>query len=351
MTLRRTCRSMIGLPVLCLILICPTSIKAAEPKAEVKWETNRVTIPDDLNEIKALQDRVKQVVDKCSPATVGVMIGFGMGSGVIVSEDGLVLTAAHVLYGESSTYEANQDCFIVLPNGKRVKAKTLGVNSDADSGMVKITEKGPNDGKWPFLPIAKSADLKNGQWVVSLGHPGGPKSGRPPVARLGRIERNNKETVTSNCTLVGGDSGGPLFDLDGNVIGIHSRINLSLSMNYHVPTELFKKQWDKLISGEVFGDVAKKSSPRFGPRLGVGFPDDENEDAWIVEVEKDGPAFKGGLNAGDTITKLNGIQIKSVKEFRERISTRKPGDIVTLTVRRSTEILTKSVKLESRTSE
>src|SRR5436309_3002247 len=80
-----------------------------------------------------------------------------------------------------------------------------------DAGMVKITDKGPNDGKWPALPLGKSGDLKKGQWVVSLGHPGGPKEGRPPVARLGRVENVNKDIVRSNCTLVGGDSGGPLF--------------------------------------------------------------------------------------------------------------------------------------------
>jgi len=336
-----------GVPILFVLLFGSASLRAAETNSESKWETSRTTIPDDLEDIKALQERVKKVVDKCSPSTVGIMIGFGMGSGVIVSEDGLVLTAAHVLVGEKGTYEANQDCMIILPSGKRVKAKTLGVNSDSDSGMVKITEKGPNDGKWPFLPLAKSADLKKGQWVVSLGHPGGPKTGRPPVARLGRIERNGKDVVTSNCTLVGGDSGGPLFDLDGNVIGIHTRIMVSLSNNYHIPTEQFKTQWDKLLAGEVFGLVAsKKTQPtKETPRVGLVFPDDENDDAWVVEVDDDGPAYKAGLLAGDTITRINGDRIKSIKEFRARIADRKPGETVTLTVRRSTEIFTLSVKL------
>jgi serine protease Do len=270
---------------------------------------------------------------------------------VIVSDDGLVLTAAHVItgedpFGKASPYEAGRTCEIVLPDGKRVKAKTLGVNSDADSGMVKITDKNPGDpdGKWPFRPIAKSADLKKGQWVVSLGHPGGPKSGRPPVARLGRIENNTKDLVRSNCTLVGGDSGGPLFDLDGNVIGIHSRIGLSLAQNIHVPTEQFKNQWDKLVAGEVFGRVAAKKTPA-PPMVGVIFPEDENDDAWITEVFEDGPAAKAGLKAGDTITKLNGEPIKTVKRFREIIKDRKPGDVVKVTVRRTTQILALSITL------
>jgi serine protease Do len=297
----------------------------------------------------ALQDRVKSVVEKCSPSTVAILIGFGAGSGVIVSEDGLVLTAAHVItgediFGKTAPYEAGKECTIVLPDGKRVKAKTLGVNSDYDSGMVQITDKGPNDGKWPVRPVAKSADLKKGQWVVSLGHPGGPKSGRPPVARLGRIMNNTKDLVRSDCTLVGGDSGGPLFDLDGNVIGIHSRIGLTLAQNIHVPMEQFKEQWDKLVAGEVFGKVGKKTGG--SAFLGVVFPEDDEDDAWVTEeVDPETPAGKAGLKAGDTITKFEGTTVKSVKQFRELMQKKKPGDVVKLTVRRGTTIVVLSVTL------
>lgn len=328
------------------LLIVAASNHAVLAQSKVKWETTRVTEPEDAEELKALQDRVQSVVDKCTPATVGIVIGFGAGSGVIVSNDGLVLTAAHVitgedLFGKGGPYESGRKCTIVLPDGKRVNAETLGVNSENDVGMVKITDKGPNDGKWPFLPIAKSKDLKKRQWVVSLGHPGGPKSGRPPVARLGRIENVTPEIVRSNCTLVGGDSGGPLFDLDGNVIGIHSRIGLSLAQNIHVPTELYKAQWDQLIKGEVFGKVAKRQDAAF---LGVVFPDDEEDDAWIAEeVEADTPAGKAGLKAGDTITKFNSETVKSVKRLRELIKTKKPGDTAKFTVRRGTMTMTLSV--------
>ena len=338
--------------MLLLLLMASGPNRAADAKPDVKWETARTSQPEDVDELKALQSRVKTVVDKCTPGTVGITIGFGAGSGVIVSEDGLVLTAAHVITGEdlsgkSAPYEAGKSCSIVLPDGKRVKAKTLGVNSDNDVGMVQITEKGPNDGKWPFLPVAKSADLKKGQWVVSLGHPGGPKEGRPPVARLGRVESNTKDLVRSNCTLVGGDSGGPLFDLDGNVIGIHSRIGFTLAQNIHVPTEQFKAQWDKLVAGEVFGRVSKK--PASTAVLGVVFPEDEEDDAWITEeVESDTPAGKAGMKAGDTITKFNGDSVKTVKRLRELLKEKKPGDAVKVTVRRGTTTMTLSVTLGSK---
>jgi serine protease Do len=350
MTTRRTSRWIAGLGILSALLFASATNHAADPKPDTKWETARTTQPEDLDELKALQERVKTVVDQCTPSTVAILIGFGAGSGVIVSEDGLVLTAAHVIAGESKfgkamEYEAGKECTIVLADGKRVKAKTLGINDKMDSGMVKIIDKGPNDGKWPFIPMAKSAKLKEGQWVVSLGHPGGPKSGRPPVARLGRIERNLRDLVRSNCTLVGGDSGGPLFDLDGNVIGIHSRIGLSLAQNIHVPADQFKNDWDKLVAGDVIGR-APKSGNAF---LGVVFPEDENDDAWVTEdAEADTPAGKAGLKAGDTITKFNSERVKSVKGFRDLMKDKKPGDVIKLTIRRGAQSLPISVTLGKR---
>jgi len=346
--MRRSSHLVTGFGAFCALLIMAAPNRAADSgvvvQTKAKWPTARTTAPEDADELKALQESTHRVVEKCTPSTVGILIGFGAGSGVIVSEDGLVLTAAHVITGEdlsgkSDTYEAGRKCKIVLPDGRRVNAETLGVNSDNDVGMVKITDKGPNDGKWPFSTVGKSAALKKGQWVVSLGHPGGPKDGRPPVARLGRIENNTKDIVRSNCTLVGGDSGGPLFDLDGNVVGIHSRIGLSLAQNIHVPTELFKAQWDKLVKGEVFGKVGKKAAAT--AFLGVVFSEDEEDDAWITEeVDPETPAGKAGLKVGDTITKFNTEKVKSVKRLRELIKEKKPGDTVKLTVRRGATVMT-----------
>ncbi len=350
MTTRRNGRWTAGISTCFLLLLASAPNRAADPKLETKWETTRTTQPEDLEELKALQERVRKVVDKCTPSTVAlrVRMGFGeaAGSGVIVSDDGLVLTAAHVIAGEggAKAFTAGKDITIVLQDGKTVKAKTLGINEKMDSGMVKITDKGPKDGKWPFLPIAKSAALKKGQWVVSLGHPGGPKTGRPPVARLGRVENTTKDLVRTNCTLVGGDSGGPLFDLDGNVIGIHSRIGLTLNQNIHVPTDQFKNDWDALVAGDVVGRPQKSS----GAVVGVVFPEDENDDAWLVEVDSDGPAGKAGLKPGDTITQFNGEAVKSVKKFRELLKEKKPAEVVKLTVRRGVEILTLSVTLGKR---
>jgi serine protease Do len=152
--------------------------------------------------------------------------------------------------------------------------------------------------------------------------------------------------VRTNCTLVGGDSGGPLFDLQGNVVGIHSRIGPSLAYNIHVPSDQFKKEWDQLVAGEWVDKPA--SAKTGGAVVGVVFPDDDEDDAWLREVEEGGPAGRAGLKPGDTITKFNETVVKSVRQFRKLMETAKPGERVKITARRGTEILTVTVTLGKR---
>ena len=305
--------------------------------ADTRWEVTRTSVPQTIEDLKALQTTVKAVVEKCSSATVGVIIGMGAGSGVIISEDGLVLTAAHV------SGEPGRSCTIILPNGKRVKGKTLGTNEKLDSGMIQITDEGPNDGKWPYLKLGKSAGLKEGQWVVSLGHPGGWRRDRPPVARLGQIRDTQKDLIRSNCTLVGGDSGGPLFDLEGNVVGIHSRIGYTLASNIHVPADAFRTDWDAMVKGEQVGKPVKPATAY----LGVVF-DQKSDSSKLDEVTEEGPAAEAGLRAGDVIVEFDGVEITTADEIREILRKKKPGDEVEVKVKRATRSVTLTVTLGKR---
>ncbi|HEX3315407.1 MAG TPA: serine protease [Gemmataceae bacterium] len=200
--------------------------------------------PTDVAKLRALEQRVEKMLDKAKAATVGVRMGAAQGSGVIVTEDGYVLTAGHV------SAKPGIDCTLVMPNGKVLKAKTLGRNGSIDSGMIKIVDPG----KYPFAEMGRSASLKKGQWVVAIGHPGGFRPNRTPVVRVGRILYADPSLIRTDCTLVGGDSGGPLFDLDGKVIGIHSRIGGgSITENVHVPIDTFRLTWDRLASSQNWG--------------------------------------------------------------------------------------------------
>ncbi|MEM6259573.1 MAG: trypsin-like peptidase domain-containing protein [Planctomycetota bacterium] len=184
------------------------------------------------------------IADQCRAATVGIVIpGGSMGSGVIISEDGLVLTAAHVLP------EAGGDVVIVLADGRQVAGKALGVNRGVDSGMAQIIE----EGKYPTAPVADSGTIWEGDWCIAFGHGGGVQTDRPAPMRLGRMLHVTSATettrwLTTDCTVISGDSGGPLFDLKGNVIGIHSNIGMNVLVNRHVPISAYHAQWDDLAT-------------------------------------------------------------------------------------------------------
>ncbi len=219
------------------------------PKAIEKNAT-----PASIDELRAMEEHTQKVLQKVIPAVVGVRVGQGQGSGVIVSEEGFILTAGHV------SGKPGQFAEIVLSDGTKLRAKTLGQDKGIDSGMVKINEDDLKkhekkiNGKLPFLDMGKSAELIKGQWVIGIGHPGGFRSNRTPVVRVGRILHADSFVIRSDCTLVGGDSGGPLFDMQGRVIGIHSRIGgLAITENMHVPVDTFRTTWDKLARGDSWG--------------------------------------------------------------------------------------------------
>lgn len=310
-------------------------VLAADPPAEPKDKPAvSKAAPDDVADLRAIQNMVKRVLKKAMPATVGIQIGPGSGSGVIVNADGLVMTAGHV------SGEPGQKCTLILSDGRRIKGKTLGYNADMDSGMIQITDKGP----WPFVKVGDSTRLKKGDWCVAVGHPNGYKPGRTPVVRVGRIQEATKSAIRTDCTLVGGDSGGPLFDLDGNVIGIHSRISWGITMNIHVPSGSFKEDWDRLVKGEKWGGRFGRGEQAY---LGVAF-DPESDSLKVDEIRKDTPADKAGLKAGDVLLSVDGKKLTTRKDLTLLLQKKKPGDEITVEVQRDDKTLKLSVKLAKR---
>ena len=199
-----------------------------------------VEAPRDLAGYKVIENKVKSVVSNVLPAVVGIRVGRASGSGVIVSEDGIVMTAGHVVA------KPGQEVTFIFHDGKTAKGKTLGMSMPTDIGLMKITD----EGKWPFAPQGDSDTVKPGAWVVAFGHPLGYRPGRPPVVRIGRVLEITGTVIRSDCPLVGGDSGGPLFDLDGKIIGVNSRIGGPADVNLHAPVNLFRPAWDRLLKGE-----------------------------------------------------------------------------------------------------
>ncbi len=115
--------------------------------------------------------------------------------------------------------------------------------------LIQIIDQ-PKTGSWPYAEVGTSKTLTTGDLVVALGHAGGFDPVRTPPVRFGRIiTHQSNKFLSTDCTLIGGDSGGPLFDLNGKVIGIHSSIGTDLSSNNHASIEGFHQDWKKLQAG------------------------------------------------------------------------------------------------------
>ena len=184
----------------------------------------------------------QELVEKVTAVTVGLQIGPTQGSGVLVSKEGHVLTAAHV------AGRAGLEVRVIMPDGRKYRGTTLGMNKGVDAAMLKINRQ-LRDGEeiaWPYASMGQAAELEPGSWCLALGHPGGYQTDRQPVVRFGRVLSTNKMVITTDCKLIGGDSGGPLFDMEGNVIGIHSRIGTKVTKNLHVPIDNYRINWGVL---------------------------------------------------------------------------------------------------------
>jgi serine protease Do len=348
--MKRTLPLLASLPVLCLLSY--GSFAFADSAVQT---------------IKERQTKVLNVVNQSGKAVVNLG---GIGSGVVISKDGLILTAAHVVDALDSPVMNNQrkgdEYSVTLANGKEVKAKTLGCNRNRDAAIAQITTKGEYD----FVDMADPTSIKQGAWCVAMGHPGGYFVDRSAPVRTGRLwKKDEKAYYRTDCTVSGGDSGGPLFDLEGKVIGIHSSISEQLFENRHVPVAAYQESMDRMMKGDKWGKLSKlmpelapferghggKSNssdededstpaPRKAPEakelpagnrplLGIGM---ENSDEGVVigEVAPNSPAATAGLELDDIILKLDGKDISDADTVKETVGGRKPGDKIKLTVKR-----------------
>ncbi len=220
---------------------CTRSAYANKTSAKNPAAAKESVSVDDLKKIEA---DFQKVIEANRPSVVAIKINQSFGSGVIVSQDGLVLTAGHVAHHPGSK------ATIYFHDGTTAPGVALGIYRNADAGMVRILDEGP----WPVAKLGKLKTIRPGDWCLTMGHPLGYRAGRPPVARIGRVLQIQNEILQTDCALIGGDSGGPLLDQHGKVIGINSRIGGPLSMNFHVHIGVFHDHWARLKKGKIWCD-------------------------------------------------------------------------------------------------
>lgn len=293
-------------------------------------------------DLAALEAKVKSVAQQTLPATIALLSEDtnSSGSGVLVSADGLIYTAAHVVQGA-------KEMFVIFPNGEQVTGMVLGANYSKDIAMVKVKGKGP----FPFVKLGDSKPLQAGDWLVALGHSTGFDATRTPPLRFGRmISKGPGNFLTTDCTLIGGDSGGPLFDLEGKLVGIHSSIGKDRENNNHAGIDGFKSDRNSMLSGKTWGALTLNpfANPEM-PVLGIAMGMRPGLKGVMVEgVVEGSPSAIAGMKNGDVIVALDNSTIHDGGELLQLLAKREAGDEVKIDLLRDDKTLSTTVKLMRR---
>ena len=266
---------------------------------------------------------------------------FGAGSGFIISPDGVILTNAHVVRDAS-------EVTVKLQDRREYRAKVLGSDPKTDVAVLKIEAK-----NLPVVPIGKSTDLKVGEWVIAIGSPFGLESSVTAgvVSAKGRsIDEGNVPFIQTDVAVNPGNSGGPLFNTRGEVIGINSQIYSQTGgyqgLSFAIPIDVAYRIKDQIVT------TGKVQHAKLGvtiQEVGQAFADSFNlptpEGALVSNIERGGAADKAGLKTGDVIRKLNGQPIIASGDLPGMMSTAKPGDKVVLDVWRDGKLVQIPAKL------
>ena len=328
-------RAMKFLLIFPMLAVLPWCAMAEEGRLYV----NDIKAPEGRKDLEAIQKALGLALPKARAATVCIEIKNGSGSGVIISEDGLILTAAHVATG------VKKKVTVILEDGTRLKGETLGLVADKDAAMVRILDKGT----YPFVEIDRKESTRLADWVFSLGHSGGFDKERGSVVRLGRLVRIASATFQSDCMLIGGDSGGPLFDLTGKLIGIHSRVGQQLPVNMHVPMTEFISNWDGLLKGVFIGEGPyAKPAEKGNGFLGLATEARKGGGLIVTKVGSKSPAETAGIKEGDVILKMNGVALETREQMQELLKEMSAGDELSLETEHDGKAKTLTLELGER---
>lgn len=275
----------------------------------------------DIETLLSIQGNVQKLLPQVRPALVAIQTGGGTASGVIISPTGLILTAAHVVG------KPGRDIRVVLEDGSTTTAKSLGLDQATDAALAQLKDRGK---PWPSVNLSREVvKAQPGEWCFALGHPGGFDKARGAVLRVGKIIKQTANSLHSDCVLMGGDSGGPLFNLAGEVIGIHSQIWEGRDQNVHVSMAPFLRSWDAMQASQVI----KVWGVGAGGYLGVATRMTDEVELEVADVIDGSPAHQAGVRVGDVILELNGDAMTDQQQFTAAIKSKAAGDTVKLKLR------------------
>jgi len=272
----------------------------------------------------------------------------GLGSGVIISPDGYIVTNNHVVDGAT-------DIRVTMSNREVLPAKLIGTDPLTDLAVIKVSPT-----NLPSVPWGDSAKLRPGQTVLAFGNPYG---FRFTVTRgiISALNRPNPdasdrhkpgEFIQTDAAINPGNSGGALVDARGELIGINTFLissNGSFSgMGFAIPTQIVEPTVETLIrDGKVSHGIIGIGISDVTPDNAKFFQMSNANGAVVTEVEPNSPAGKAGLHIGDVITKLNGQSVTDAGELQMEVGQRRPGDTIQLEVTRDGKTMSVPVTLEA----
>jgi serine protease Do len=251
----------------------------------------------------------------------------GVGSGFIIESNGLILTNAHVVEGATTIY-------VTLTDKREFKARLLGMDKRTDVAVVKIEAR-----DLPKLPLGDSSKVRVGEWVLAIGSPFGLEN----TVTAGIVSAKSRDTgdylpfIQTDVAVNPGNSGGPLLNTAGQVIGINSQIFSRsggyMGISFAIPIDEAMRVADQLRTngkmtrgriGVALGEMTKEVAES----LGLGKP----HGAYVRNVEPNGPAANGGIEAGDVILAFNGRDIAKSTDLPRVVGETKPGSTATVQV-------------------
>ncbi len=256
----------------------------------------------------------------------------GEGSGFIVSQDGYILTNAHVVNGASTVT-------VKLTDRREYTAKVVGVDERTDVAVIKIDAQG-----LPTVRIGDPSKLKPGEWVIAIGSPFGFENSVTAgiVSATSRsMGRNNfAPFIQTDVAVNPGNSGGPLFNMNGEVIGINSQIYSRtggyMGLSFAVPIDVATNVQEQLVTtGKVTRSRIGVSIQDVDAQLADSFGLDRPRGALVGMVESDGPGAKAGIKAGDVILSIDGKKIETSAEVPRLVASTKPGETLAIEVWRN----------------
>ncbi len=272
----------------------------------------------------------------------------GTGSGVIISPDGYIVTNNHVIANASKLE-------VILNNNKTYEAELIGKDPVTDIALIKIN----SDQKFPFLAFGDSDNTKIGEWVLAVGNPFNLTSTvtagiiSAKARDLNEDDRKNQSFIQTDAAVNPGNSGGALVNTNGDLIGINTAITSQtgsfVGYAFAVPSNIAKKIVDDLLE---YGDVQQGILGILGTGLN-NIPNEEleklkvndTEGVYVSDVVIDSGADKAGLKEGDIIKKIDNVKISKFSDLTGYISSKRPNDVVRVTIERGSNTKTIAVTL------